>query len=452
MNETSNSKAAEMKERVLNTCRVIAGKQVMKPHIQGEGPVCVFISGLLGTGEYSSFEHILPYWGLFQGDLLQRLEEDIGIECHGASLGPLSSAWDRACELYAQLTGGRVDYGAAHSKAFGHARFGRAYKPLFEGWSEERPAHLLGHSFGGVTIRLFAQLCAEGAPEEQDATPEAELSPLFKGGLLGRLLSLTTLSTPHNGTTAIVGIQKGQPLWPVAPAFAFLNIVGTLPVLNGIYDVHLEHFGLSNPAGQYRGNTPSRKKLKTFLDSRDHATADVSLDNAREINLATPVRPELYNFSYACSLGAKELPHGKKLIPLKELKNPLLGFFAVQMGMGTGYARREMRQADRSEDKISALVEYDPLWTASDGAVPVASGLCPFGQPRKDFGEKPAPGVWHVMPVKEGVDHGYYCGWDVNNQDFEALVRFYAGHIRLLQETCGTRNTLLKQADPVCIS
>ena len=47
-----------------------------------------------------------------------------GIEAYAPAVGPLSSAWDRACELYAQLMGTRVDYGEAHSKMHGHNRYG----------------------------------------------------------------------------------------------------------------------------------------------------------------------------------------------------------------------------------------------------------------------------------------------------------------------------------------
>jgi len=427
-----------MKERVLNTCRVISGKQVMKPHIKGTGPVYVFVSGILGTGEYSSFEHILPYWGLFQGDLLHRLEEETGSECYAAAVGPISSVWDRVCELYAQLTGTRVDYGAAHSKARGHERYGREYIPMFEGWGPERPVHFMAHSFGGATARLFALLCAEGSREEREAARAAgeEPSPLFEGGMLNRILSVTALASPHNGTTAIVTIQKGQPLWPFVPIYTFLNLVGTLPVLNGVYDMHLEHFGLSNPAGQYRGNRPSHRKLKAFLRSRDHATADFSIDGAEELNRAVPIRPELYYFSYASALDSKELRHGRQLIPLREFKDPLLAFYAVQMGMATGFARKKVRVEDRPVDRIKASVEYEPLWLENDGAVPLASALYPFGQPRKEYedGGETEPGIWHVMPVKTGADHGYYCCWDVNNQDLEELVAFYTEHMRRLDK------------------
>ena len=446
----NQSKAAEraagMKERVLNTCRVISGKQVMKPHIKGTGPVYVFVSGILGTGEYSSFEHILPYWGLFQGDLLHRLEEETGSECYAAAVGPLSSAWDRACELYAQLAGGRVDYGIAHSKKFNHERFGRTYKPLFQGWGQERPVHFMAHSFGGATVRLFAQLCAEGSREERDAAWAAgeEPSPLFKGGLLDRILSVTALASPHNGSTAIATIQKEQPLWPFMPVFTFLNIAGTLPVLNGVYDMHLEHFGLSNPAGQYKGNKPSQKKLKAFLESRDHAAADLSLDGAEELNSATPVRPELYYFSFPCALETKELRHGKRLIPLKELRNPLFVFYGTQVGMGLGFARKKVRVEDRSADRIRAAVEYEPLWLENDGCVPLASSRHPIGQPWKEpgDGEAFAPGIWNVMPTKYGADHGYYCGWDPNNQNLEELAQFYLEHMRRLEGIFGRKEAV----------
>jgi len=441
---SKKEQAAAMKERVLNTCRVISGKHVMKRHIHGEGPVYVFVSGILGTGEYSSFEHVLPYWGLFLGDLLLRLEEETGSECYAAAVGPLSSAWDRACELYAQLAGGRVDYGAAHSKAMGHERYGREYEPMFEGWGPGRPVHFMAHSYGGVTARLFAHLCAEGSAAERDATPEEELSPLFRGGLDGRVLGITALASPHNGTTAIVSIQHGQPMWPFVPILTFLNVAGTLPVLNGVYDLHLEHFGLSNPAGQYRGNRPSNKRIWAYLRSRDNATADLSLDGAEELNGRIPIRPELYYFSFPCALNTKELRHGKRLIPLKEFKNPLFGFWGVQIGLGLGFARKEIRQYDRAADRIKAKVEYDPKWMENDVVVPLASALYPLGQPHKDYeeGGELGLGVWNVMPTKYGVDHGYYCGWDPNNQDLEELVAFYLEQMKRVEALCGRKEAV----------
>ena len=71
----------------------------------------VYVHGLMGWGARDQIYAVTPYWGL-TSDLMPYLTGK-GYESYAASVGPLSSAWDRACELYAQLTGTTVDYGAA---------------------------------------------------------------------------------------------------------------------------------------------------------------------------------------------------------------------------------------------------------------------------------------------------------------------------------------------------
>ena len=76
--------------------------------------------------------------------------------------GPASSHHDRACEIFYSLKGGLVDYGAAHSAAFGHARFGRSHAALLPRWDAARPIDLVGHSIGGMTARVLQALLAIG--------------------------------------------------------------------------------------------------------------------------------------------------------------------------------------------------------------------------------------------------------------------------------------------------
>ena len=83
----------------------------------------VFVHGLGGWGEESFYYKVMPYWGMFGGDLMQYLN-DKGFHAVCASVSPRGSAWDRACELYAELAGTRVDYGKAHSERYSHGRFG----------------------------------------------------------------------------------------------------------------------------------------------------------------------------------------------------------------------------------------------------------------------------------------------------------------------------------------
>lgn len=75
----------------------------------------VFVHGLSGWGSYDRTYKIMPYWGMFGGDLIRHLNRQ-GYSCYAASVSPEGSAWDRACELYAQLTGSVTDYGKEHSE------------------------------------------------------------------------------------------------------------------------------------------------------------------------------------------------------------------------------------------------------------------------------------------------------------------------------------------------
>ena len=83
----------------------------------------IFVHGLSGWGSYDKAYQRMPYWGMRNGDLIKQLQKE-GFDCYAASVGPQSSAHDRACELYAQLSGTRTDYGKVHAQRYGHGRFG----------------------------------------------------------------------------------------------------------------------------------------------------------------------------------------------------------------------------------------------------------------------------------------------------------------------------------------
>ena len=57
----------------------------------------VYVHGLMGWGARDQIYAVTPYWGL-TSDLMPYLTGK-GYESYAASVGPLSSAWDRACEL-----------------------------------------------------------------------------------------------------------------------------------------------------------------------------------------------------------------------------------------------------------------------------------------------------------------------------------------------------------------
>ena len=164
----------------------------------------IYVHGMCGWGDGSPQEENRPYWGTQPESNVMTYLRAQGYTVHNPTVGGYSSAWDRACELYAQLTGTVVDYGAAHSKECGHDRFGRDYTgraTMGKAWDLDSPLNFVGHSFGGETIRLLASLLAYGDETEMKAATE-NCSELFKGGHEKGIRSITAISSPHNGSTA----------------------------------------------------------------------------------------------------------------------------------------------------------------------------------------------------------------------------------------------------------
>ena len=365
----------------------------------------VFVHGLMGWGARSDLDPIVPYWGMTTGNLMKYLNKK-GFESYAAQVGPLSGAWDRACELYAQLTGTRVDYGIVHSGEKDHDRYGITYdEPLFYGWSADKKINLIGHSFGGATIRMFLEILANGAPEEVAAAKAAgaEVSPFFEGGRGDWVYSLTAVSAPHNGTTFI---EKCDISTDVVTNFVY-NIGASLGVtkLKGVYDLQLEHFGIYQKPGETDLEYLVRVlNDKEFMSHNDNAIYDLTIDNALKINDGIEIQDNVYYFSvtgdatHYSKVTKTEHPNANMFVLLKP--------FAQMMG---GYY-----------DKYTPGGVYiDRSWLPNDGMVNVVSGLYPIdsslnclktngsqgyvmydGQSAKHF----EPGVWNVLPTQP-YDH-----------------------------------------------
>ena len=324
----------------------------------------IFVHGLAGWGSYDKAYQEKPYWGMSGGDLMVFLHEK-GFDCYAASVAPSGSAWDRACELYAQLAGTRVDYGAAHSRKYLHERFGRDFSscPLIPTLDQDTRLILIGHSFGGATIRLFSQFMAYGDKDECEATDADDVSALFTGNKGSIIHSVIAIASPMNGTTAydmnddpdFDPKKMKAPLWSKVLARSMA------------------------------------KRLKTDKDDRDpsdYADYDMHIDHALELNDRIKPIPSVYYFSVPCSGTRKQKDGTQK--PKRQME-PVFVMRSSYMGAYTGKTR---------DGFIT-----DESWQENDGLVNTISAKFPIGAPAKPLDkEKIVPGLWNVFPTFDG-DH-----------------------------------------------
>ena len=388
---------------------------------EGKSYPYIFVHGFLGWGEEEGIDEDVSYWGASACYLMQELR-DRGVECRNASVGPFSSNWDRACELYAQLTGTTVDYGVAHSKQHNHARYGRTYtEPMVEGWGEKdedghiKKINLVGHSFGGNTIRLMQGLLSKGYSAEIEATDPDDISPLFTGGKVNYVNSVTTICTPNNGTS-LAFIADDLHLIAIGEIALFLYaaVMGRSP-LNGYVDFHLEQFGLTYVPGQKTTVSDIYKAISTILKQKyDNVAFDLSCEGAKTLNDHIDPDPNVYYFSYAFKTTESDPLTGKAQLPIPSTLC-ILRSYSEMMGI--------------YPDNPDAPYPIDETWRPNDGLVNVVAAQYPFGNPHKDYDpESVEPGMWNVMPLSIG-DHGNAIGIGVTA---EALIDYYMGMINMI--------------------
>lgn len=277
---------------------------------------------------------------------------------------------DRACELYAQLTGTRVDYGKAHSTKNVHERYGEDFtgRALIKNWSAKDKINLVGHSFGGATTRLLIELMTNGSAEEQAATDKDDISPLFTGGKGDWIYSVTSLAAPHNGTSAY-NTEEGYD--------ESLNTTQRLA---------------SKLLGQFTsGATGEAGYPRT---SEDYAHHDLQIDYALELNETIGTYDNIWYFSIPCNSTTKQADG--TWYPDEDRTETTMFNSAVKMGKTTG----------TTDGGFPITSE----WLPNDGLVNTISAKAPFNAPRKAY--KPgttdlsilSPGVWNMFPTQV-TDH-----------------------------------------------
>lgn len=355
----------------------------------------VFVAGYAGWGQYDKMNESFQYWGMRNGDLVAYLNTQ-GFECYAASVDPVGSAWDRACELYAQLTGTVVDYGQVHSTLSKHARFGTDYtnNPLFTGWGSTKKVNFMAHSFGGATVRLLSELLANGAQVEVNGTTTGVVSGLFSGGKTDWIYSITTLASPHNGTT-MTNLSK---------AVSFLLPKDPTKIV-----------GVSNESSVAIFNyITNLSKLFTNGIGTDTGVYDLSLDGAAKLNTKLSAKNNIYYFSVPTDSTTSVFLSKNRVASVK-LSDAVFWPTAAYIGSTTGVT--------------AGGIVFDKSWFNNDGIVNTISCRAPKNEAQKAFDVNSiAPGIWNIMNTFYG-DHASITGGVMSKTDINS---FYLTQMRLI--------------------
>lgn len=355
----------------------------------------VFVHGFDGWGSYDKRYQRIPYWGMRGGDLISWLRME-GFPAYAASVSPVGSAWDRACELYAQIFGTQVDYGAAHSREFHHERYGMDFsdRPLIPRWDENMQLVLIGHSFGGVTARLFAHLMAHGDADEREASLNDSISPLFQGGMDFRIHSVVAAASSLNGNSTYTMLE--DPAFD--PARVKVSWKGRL-------------FG--------RIFMKATQKKPDGSDPRDSAEYDMQIDRALEMNRKIADLPDVYYYSVPCSF-TRKMKDGS-YVPEKEMESVFI-MRSAQMGCYSGVTK-------------DGFV-IDEKWRQNDGRVNTISEIAPFGAKKKNLNPDGSPerGIWNVYPLYHG-DHMSLQGGLRHKRDIRMFYKELLTRIRKQQNS-----------------
>ncbi|MBR5496707.1 MAG: hypothetical protein IKV76_01860, partial [Clostridia bacterium] len=303
-------------------------------------------------------------------------------------------------EVYAQLTGTVVDYGAAHSEAHCHDRYGYDYTDkciMPEPWDTESAINLVGHSFGGPAVRLFASLIAYGDADEIAATGE-DTSPLFMGGHENAIHAVVTFSGVHNGSP-IANLVHDSPVMTML--FTLLNLWGSTVGRNLLmWDMQMGHIGLT-PTQDEERTSFSMEKVRTAVANQDNCGYDLTLRGAAELNAKIKTVENAYYYSYSCNASNKTAVN--TYVPIS---TTFALFIPTSIYIGA------------LEGKTIDGIYMDETWAKNDGIVPLASALYPSTEADTarsyeeavNAGEEIEPGRWYYMPIMEGFDHFDFCG------------------------------------------
>lgn len=379
----------------------------------------ILVNGFGGWGrdELGGFK----YWGSFYGDWQAQLVAE-GYDVRTAVVGPFSSDWDRACELYAYIKGGTVNYGANHSKHHGHNATGRTFAGIFPEWGTTvngsvQKVHLVGHSMGGQTIRMMAQMLATGTTGAPIAE-SASASPLFAGGH-DWIHSITTISSPNQGTTLADGFNElGTSVIDLIAGIATLsNAVSSVSSSSTFYDAKLDQWGIAKRSSSESMSDYIERVFSSALfsgTSTDHCFYSLSSVGAKEENTWVTTLSNVYYYSFST-----QNTYSWVNLKLKKIALPRASMLVLLWPLSTFMGSRYTVDTAGHTDS----------WLANDGAVNTASMKSDGAGAVVEYSSASVKGRWHHVALLDTVDHECVVGLSLLKNVFSV----YSAQAALLQ-------------------
>ena len=373
----------------------------------------ILIHGFIGWGpeEMGGYN----YWG-GNYDYVEYLDS-LGYEIYNVSVGPISSNWDCAVEAYYQIKGGQVDYGKRHSTQYGIIQkpSSKKWPGLYPEWDADHPIHIIGHSMGGQTARRL-QYLLENELYIDSARTIPESSDLLGQKHQAWIRSITTMSSPHNGTTLSDIVTKSVPF--------LQDFIGLAAVIgNRFYSFDLEQWAFKRNDEESWSRYFTRIRSHPAWGTRNFSSWDVSLEGARQLNTLAVANKNIYYFSFATSNTHFDSLSGNH-VPNKDM-GLILRPNARAMG----------KQIDYWADSTST----DSTWFENDGIVNTISMIGPTTglngsdpiieyQVNKLF----VPGSWYYMG-KLTMDHRTLMGHGkISNETLNNILLLFKEHAERL--------------------
>ncbi|KIF82124.1 esterase/lipase family protein [Noviherbaspirillum autotrophicum] len=394
----------------------------------------VLVHGFLGFGPDDLQGTGFKYWGGFNDVEAHMKTYNGSHQVYTAAVGPVSSNWDRAVELYYQIKGGCADYGAKRTAQF--ASYGKIQKPagkcwaadpnnnpnhypvaLYPQWDAAHPIHLVSHSQGGQTVRTLIQLLENGSPNGDEGGSE-----LYTGGKIGWVKSATTISTPQNGTTlrdVIIDYVPRVSEW----AGKIVEVAGLGGSSNPIYKFRLEQYGLAQKPTETFWQFLDRIKGAPFwsLSNRDSAQWELGPDGAKELNNWVKTSSNVYYYS----IGSKATEQGhwccnstdRLIAPFQSssyqyARDDMIFFMKNTAGEWVVPSLFVRGMGSYTQTDPSRVI-IDSNWFANDGVVNTISMKSPAGQPMRYYDGTSVRGAWNYLGYYNQYDHFDVIGWQL---------------------------------------